>query len=180
MRFPGLFRRLARLAQRLPPESGLRRRLVRRAIASGWGAFNRRDFELMLVRYAPDIEFEFPPGQQTLGLSGTFRGHEAMTEALTELADGWGSFRLEPAYVIDLGDRLIALGSFHVRGRASGVQLDQEFAQLVTPANPPWDGLLARDQAWFRWEEGLRAAGLDPDAIALPRRESGRPVTGVE
>jgi len=30
------------------------------------------------------------------------------------------------------------------------------------------DGLVIRDQNFFSWEEGLVAAGLEPDAIALP------------
>jgi hypothetical protein len=51
--------------------------------------------------------------------------------------------------------------------RASGVPLEQEYAQLVTPR----DGLVTRDQNFRSWEEGLRAAGLEPDAIPLPRAE---------
>jgi hypothetical protein len=31
------------------------------------------------------------------------------------------------------------------------------------------DGLVASDRAWFTWEEGLREAGLDPEAISLAR-----------
>jgi ketosteroid isomerase-like protein len=167
VRFPSLYRRLAALVLRLlSPRSRLRRVLLRRALLSGWAAFNRRDFELMLVRYAPDVEFEFPPGQQTLGLSGTFRGHEAMADGLSELAEDWASLELEPAYNLDLGDRVLSLGFFCVRGRASGVQLEQQFAQLATLR----EGLVVRDHVWYRWEEGLRAAGLDPDAIALPSR----------
>jgi hypothetical protein len=35
------------------------------------------------------------------------------------------------------------------------------------------EGLAVRDVHFFTWEEGMRAAGLDPDAIALPSR--GKP-----
>jgi ketosteroid isomerase-like protein len=168
VRFPSLYRRLAALAQRrlLNPRSRLRRAILRRGNTSAWAAFNRRDFELMLVRYASDVEFEFDPGEQTLGLSGTFRGHEAMAEALGELIEGWGQFELEPAYILDLGDRVLALGFQHARGHASGVQLEQEVAQLVTVR----EGLVVRDVHFFTWEEGLGAAGLDPDTVALPVR----------
>ena len=34
----------------------MRRAGLRWGLLSGWAAFNRRDFELMLVRYAPDVE----------------------------------------------------------------------------------------------------------------------------
>ncbi len=79
-----------------------------------------------------------------------------------------------PAYVIDFGDRLPLLGFFRARGQASGVELEREYAQLVTLR----DGLVTRDQGWFQWEEGLRAAGLDPDAIALPKRRKAEQVAG--
>jgi ketosteroid isomerase-like protein len=168
VRFPALYRRLAALAFRLlSPRSRVRRAFLRRTVISGWAAFSRPDFKLMLIRYASDVEFEFPPPfQQTLGLSGTFRGHEAMARELGELRAGWASLEIEPAYILDMGERALALGLFHLRGHASGVELEQEFAQMVVLR----EGLIVRDQAWFRWEEGLRAVGLDPDDVTLPSR----------
>jgi uncharacterized protein len=137
--------------------------LLRRAVVSGWAAGNRRDFKLMLVRYSPAVEFEFTTGQQTLGL-GTFRGHAGMIDLLGKLDEVWGSWELEAAYVLDLGDRVLVLGFLRIRGRASGVELGQEYAQLITVR----EGLVTHDQNFYSWEEGLRAAGLDPDAITLP------------
>jgi ketosteroid isomerase-like protein len=176
LRFPSLLRRGARIFSRLSPRSRLRRAFLRRALVSGWAAFNRRDFELRRVFFAPDVESELPPGTQTLGLSGMFRGHAAMEQAISEFAESWSSWGLEPAYILDLGDRLLCLGFFRGRGQASGVQLEQEYAQLLTLR----EGLVTRDEGWFRWEEGLRAAGLDPDAIALPKRgKAGHEASGT-
>jgi hypothetical protein len=84
-------------------------------------------------------------------------------QALERIFEVWGS-ELEPAYMLDLGDRLLNLGFWRTRARASGVPLEQELAQLVTVR----DGLVIRDQNFFSWEQGLRAAGLEPDAITLP------------
>jgi hypothetical protein len=86
-------------------------------------------------------------------------------QALNKIFEVWGS-ELEPAYVLDLGDRVLNLGFWHVHAHASDVPLQQELAQLVTVR----DGLIICDQNFFSWEEGLRIAGLDPDAIALPSR----------
>ncbi len=164
VRFPSLFRRLAALVFRLlSPRARLRRALLRRAVLSGWSSFDRRDFELNFLYFAPDVEFEFPSGMQTLGLADSYRGHEGRREALNKLFEVWGS-ELEPAYILDLGARLLNLGHWHTRARASGARLEQEIAQLVTVH----DGLITRDQQFFSWEEGLRAAGLEPDSIALP------------
>jgi ketosteroid isomerase-like protein len=173
VRFPSLYRRLAAFLWRLlRPRSPLRRALLRRALVSGWAAFNRRDYKLMLVRYAPDVEFEFDPGQQTVGLGGIFRGHEGIVDGLGQLAEAL-DMRFEPAYILDLGDRGLALGFFRAQARASGVPLEGEIAQLITPR----EGLIARDQSWYAWEEGLRAAGLDPEAIALSSRRKAGQVT---
>jgi ketosteroid isomerase-like protein len=167
VRFPSLYRRLAALVFRLlSPRSRLRRALLRRAFLSGWASFDRRDFELNLVFFAPDAEFEFPSGMQTLGLADSFRGHERRIEALDKIFEVWDSSEFGPAYILDLGDRLAFLGFWRAEARTSGVPLEQEFAQLVTVR----DGLITRDQTFFSWQEGLRAAGLDPDAISLPLR----------
>jgi ketosteroid isomerase-like protein len=164
VRFPALYRRLARAFGRLRPRSRLRRVLLRRGLVSGWAAINRRDLEFRRVMFAPDVESEFVQDDQALGLSG-LRGHAAMDQALSELSEVW-DWELEPAYILDLGDRVLFLGFNRMRAHASGVQLEQEYAQLVTVR----DGLVIRDEGWFRWDEGLRAAGLDPDAVALPKR----------
>jgi len=131
VRFPSLFRRQAAFLSRLSPRSRLRRILLRRAVLSGWASFDRRDLELNFLYFAPDCEFEFPPAMQTLGLPASFRGLEGRNEGINKLFEVWGS-ELEPLYLLDLGDRLLNLGIWHIRGRASGVPLDQELAQLVT------------------------------------------------
>jgi ketosteroid isomerase-like protein len=165
VRFPSLYRRQAALLfRRLRPRSRLRRVLLRRALLSGWASFDRRDFKVNLMFFSPDAEFEFPSGWETLGEGDPFRGYEGRIEGLNKLYEVWGSTELVPVYILDLGDRLLNLGFWRVQGRASGVRLEQEFAQLVTLR----DGLVIRDQNFFSWEEGLRAAGLEPDAIALP------------
>jgi hypothetical protein len=162
---PAQYQRLAIIFRRLRPRSRLRRAALRRASVSGWAAFNRGDFELMLVRYAPEVEFHFSHNLQTLGLDGTYRGHKEMLDGMRELAADWDPIELEPAYVLDLGDAVLNLGFIRARGRASGARVETEIAQLV--AAP--DGVVTSDRAWDTWEQGLRAAGLDPDTITLPQ-----------
>jgi ketosteroid isomerase-like protein len=167
VRFPSLYRRQAALLFRLSPRSRLRRAALRRAVLSGWASWDRRDLELNLLMFAPDAEFEFPSGMQTLGLGGPFRGHEGRIEAVGKLFEVWAT-ELEPAYILDLGDRLLNLGFGRFPARASELPLEAEAAQLVTVR----DGLITRDQIFFSWEEGLRAAGLEPDAVvpSLPAK----------
>jgi hypothetical protein len=159
VRLPDATRALIALVLRhLKPRSRLRRALLRQGVASGWGAASRQDFELRRVFFSPEVESEFPAGTQTLGLGGIFHGQGPMEKAIREFAGDWSSWELEPAFVLDLGDRLLMLGFLRARGRASGVEVDQEYAQLLTLLG----GSVTRDEGWDGWEEGLRAAGLDP------------------
>ena len=113
--FPRSYRRGAALAWRLlSPRSRLRRALLRRQLVSGWAAFNRRDFKLMLVRYAPDVEYEVDPGLQTLIGGGAFVGHLGIRDGFAELAKDWDWWETEPLYMLDFGDRLVNLGFFVV------------------------------------------------------------------
>ncbi len=167
VRFPDGWRALSALGLRLlSPRSRLRRVFLRRAVVSGWDAATRGDFELMLVRYAPDVEVEFAPDFEALGLGGTFRGHDGMVKVIGAFEDAWERRESLPALILDLGDRVLNLGFFRLPGSASGLEFEREFAQLSTPRG----GLVARDQYFFGWDKGLRAAGLDPDAVALPSR----------
>ena len=171
--FPRAYRRLAaRLLPRLSPRSRLRRALLCRTTISAYAAFYRQDFELILVRYAPDVVYEVDPGLQTLGLGGMFHGHAGLLEAFGKLVEAWESWEVEPSYILDLGDRMLTLGFNRSRARGSGVPLEEEYAQLVTLPQ----GVVTHFQNFFSWEEALRAAGLDPAAIALTvRGKTGEP-----
>jgi ketosteroid isomerase-like protein len=165
VRFPSLYRRLASLVLRLlSPRSRLRRALLRRQVVSTYAAANRRDFELLLVRYARDVQVRFDPDLEALGLGGTFRGHGGLLKIIETFGEAWERWELVPAVVFDMGDRFVGLGRFRLPGTASGLEFEREFAQVWTFR----DGLVVHEQEFLAWDKGLRAAGLDSDAIALP------------
>lgn len=177
VRFPGAWRALVALTQRLlSPQSRLRRALVRRNAVSGWNASSRRDFELMLVRYAPDVEVEFDAEFEALGMGGTFRGHDGLLKMIQVFAeDAWEGWEVTPAHVLDLGDQLLILGTFRMPGTTSGLQFEREWAQLITPRG----GLVVREQEIFGWDKAIRAAGLDPDALDLSPRPGSSLAAGA-
>jgi ketosteroid isomerase-like protein len=159
VRFPRLARALLSIGIRLTtPRSRVRRDGLRRVLRSGWAAAPRKDWELMFVRYSPDVVWEIPEEFRTLGFAESYRGHEGLAEGLERFSEAFESWEIRPDRALDLGDRVLALGSFRGKARASGVEWQQEFSQLVTLAN----GLVVRDRFFYSWEQGLRAAGLDP------------------
>jgi uncharacterized protein len=168
IRFPSLYRRVAQLVLRLlSPRTRLRRALMRRQALSAYAAANRRDFELMFVRYGRDVQLRFDPDLEPLGLGGTFRGHDGVLKVIETFGEAWEQWELLPAVVLDMGERLVGLGSFRLPGTASGLEFEREFAQMWTFR----DGLVVHEEEFLAWDKGLRAAGLDSDAIVLPSRE---------
>jgi hypothetical protein len=167
VRFPTLYRRVAAWAlRRLSPRSRVRRAMLCRALVSGWDAAARKDFELVLVRYAPDVEVEFDPEFEAILGGGTFRGHDGFLKMQQAFDEAWERRERVPEFVLDLGDRGLWLGTFRLPGNISGLELEREWAQLATLR----DGLVAHEQYFFGWDKGLLAAGLDPDAIVLSSR----------
>jgi hypothetical protein len=146
--------------------------VVRRGILSGWDAASRRDWELTLVRYSPDVEIEWDPEFDPLGLGGTFQGHDGVREMDRQVGEAWKRWTMEPLVAVDRGDQLVTLGSLSLPGTASGLELNSELAQVVDLR----DGLVIREREFLSWEKGLRAAGLDPASAelrGLPERLSG-------
>jgi len=164
VRFPGWYRAGARLLLgAVQPEARIRRRFLRHAVASGWAAVQRHDFEPMLLRYAPDVVFQADAGLQTLGVPGSARGRKEMALVLAEIVDVFDRFEIAPKVTVDLGDSLVVLGANRVYVRGSSIAMETETAQLLTLER----GLVTRERDFFSWDDALRAAGLDPAVLGL-------------
>jgi hypothetical protein len=122
VRFPGAWRALARRFLRLSPRSRLKRAMLRREMVSGWGAAWRRDYELMLVRYARDVELQYDPDFEALGLGGAFHGHDGIVRFLESWGEPWERWELRPAAMLDMGDQFLALAHVRLSGTTSGVK----------------------------------------------------------
>jgi hypothetical protein len=147
----------------LPP-CRLRRWIVRTHTVSGWAAICRRDYRLTLVRYMPDVHYQVDGGFQGLGLPASVRGRKEMFSALAEWSEGWGWWGIEPLAIIDMEDGLLGLGRFRARGRTSGIEIDEEYAQVITLR--AGTGMVMHEHDFIDWREGFVAAGLDPGRFA--------------
>ncbi len=113
----------------------------------------------MLTRYSPDVVWAIPEEFEGLGFAESYRGHEGLREGFEQFAEAFESWELLPERALDFGDRVLALGEFRGKARLSGVEWAQDFSQLVTLRR----GLVVRDQFFYSWEQGFRAAGLDSE-----------------
>ena len=99
-------------------------------------------------------EMVFEP--RRAGTEGAFVGPEGMRRFLADTAEIFEVFQLQFADVRDLGDRVLGIGSIHVRGRGSGVETDMTIAIVAEYR----DGLLWRFKDYGEARLALEAVGL--------------------
>jgi ketosteroid isomerase-like protein len=124
--------------------------IVRRTLE----AFSDRDVDGASYHLAADIEWE--PASPTAVEHAIYRGRDEVAEATAALWEIWDVFRFEETEVRDLGDSVLWLGHVHMKGGASQLELDQEFANHIDLR----DGKIVRARAFLSWREGLEDAGL--------------------
>jgi hypothetical protein len=91
------------------------------------GAWMRGDFELALIRYAPDavLTAEARTGVR-LDFELSYRGPDGVRAFIRTYQDAFGDKSYEPKWLVDLGDSLLVMLLQHsLRGRASGVEVEQ-------------------------------------------------------
>jgi ketosteroid isomerase-like protein len=119
-------------------------------------AFNRRDFEGLLERIDPAVEWS-PPVE--LPGSSTVRGHDGVLQSVADMLDAFGDLRADPERFIDLDDRVVCLYYWRGRGSGSGIPVDQlevPAGMLATMGN----GLVVHARFFTTWDATLEAAGL--------------------
>jgi ketosteroid isomerase-like protein len=117
-------------------------------------AANERDFARALAHYAPDVELIVPSGLQ----AGRFTGRDAVARWF---ADWFGSFdhdaRFEFDDIVELdASSVLALATYHARGRTSGAEIQGEVSWLYRLA----DGQIARVEAFETRADAETAAAL--------------------
>lgn len=123
--------------------------LFRRAI----DAVNRGDEDAWLEAIHPDATF----APIRASVEGVYRGHAGIRRFLADNRESFESFRLDYTDIRDLGDdRLLAIGTLHLRARASGIETDVPTAAIATSR----DGLLVGWKDYGDRKKALEAAGL--------------------
>jgi ketosteroid isomerase-like protein len=160
LRFPRIAEQNARLIASLPPTSKVRQAAVRRLAENALASFNRRDLAAALAGALPDFEYRPNRDWVEAGLvEESYRGLDGYRRYVTTVDEVWaGQNRLTPTEVFDLGDRLLLLAIGEMRAQASGVELTEEFALLVTLR----DGRAAAAQEYYDHALARASVGLGP------------------
>src|SRR2546429_9498521 len=73
----------------------------------------------------------------------------------SKIAEAWQGWELRPHGFIDLGGRVLWLGTQRALGGASQIPIEDPYAQLQDIDR----GLISRQQAFNDWDAALRAGG---------------------
>jgi ketosteroid isomerase-like protein len=123
-------------------------------LRKGIAAWNQRDADLWLSYAAPEIEW-LPAGPAAVD-STVYRGYEECARGFAAVWETWAVFEFQEGEVRDLGDSVLWLGRVKMRGSASQVELDQEFAVYSLLRS----GKVTRTLTFLSWQEALEAVGL--------------------
>jgi uncharacterized protein len=122
------------------------------AFLRGNEAGNRGDHEAALELISEDVVFL--PARSAM--EGGFRGHDGMRRFWADNAENFELFEVEFQELRDLGDRVLAIGTVHIRGRGGGVETDIPTAGVAT----------FEDGKMTRWED-FRERALALEAVGL-------------
>jgi ketosteroid isomerase-like protein len=129
-------------------------------------AVNRGDVEAVLRLVSDDFVL-IPIRAAT---EGEYRGHAGVRAFISDNAETFDVFEADYAELRDLGDRVLALGTIHVRGKGSGVELDFPTGGIVQ-----FDG--GKMISWRDFGDhgrALEAAGLAGGVDARAQRRESR------
>lgn len=127
-------------------------------LLEGFRAMERGDVEAIVALAHPDVEFVNP---DTAVEPGTRRGLDGLRIGMAAVLEVFDDLRFDHERIIDIEDRLVAIGTFSGRGKGSGLVVPAPFAIVVTLR----DGRLARFEWFASPEDALRAAGAPADAL---------------
>ena len=94
-------------------------------------AVNRRDVEAVLSDLDPEIEF-IP---RRAAVQGAYHGHKGMRDFFADTFDNFDIFQVSNDEVRDLGDRVVSIGTLHLRGKGSGIEVTVATAIVSTLRN---------------------------------------------
>ncbi len=119
-------------------------------------AYNRRDIDAFLEAFDPVVEIH----PLTLAMFGqettVYRGHEGLRKFVRDVDEVLPQIQVELSELRDLGERIVASGRLHARGRASGAEVESPIGWVIEFR----EGRVIRMRDYLDPEEALDAAGL--------------------
>ena len=94
-----------------------------------YAALAERDFETLAELAVPDFELDIT--DRVLN-PATYRGEEGLRQFLSEVDELWESMEMRIERLVELDDEVLALLVVDIKGRGSGLVLEDRIAQRWT------------------------------------------------
>jgi ketosteroid isomerase-like protein len=124
-------------------------------VRDAFARWNTGEHESLLDEIHPEVEIRVASSQLSGGKP--YRGHDGYREWQAAMEDSFEVWQVQPEVFHETDDTVVVLGRMHLRGRASGVELDQEAGWMVEFR----DGKMFRFEAFLDHAEALAAGGLE-------------------
>ena len=119
-------------------------------------AMNRGDVEAVLALVESEVEWHMTIQALLGGEAAVYHGHQGVREYFRDMDEAFAEVHNDYPDVRDLGERVLALGSFRVRGKGSGAEVESRVGVVVEMR----DGRATRVLTFLNPREALEAAGL--------------------
>ena len=119
-------------------------------------AGTRFDTETLLEELDPEVEWHAALPALLGGEATVYRGHEGVRELFGDFQEAFAESHMEFDEIRDLGDRVVAIGRFLNRGRASGAEVESPLGYVVEFRN----GKVILVRTYLDTKEALEAARL--------------------
>jgi ketosteroid isomerase-like protein len=130
-----------------------------RIVREGYDGWNRRDFDAMVERLAPDVVWRtagvFP------GLKPIYHGHDGVRRFWNSMQEAWELIEIRPERLVEYDDKVLAEIHFHAKGLESGVEVKMDWLHVFT-----FEGDDVVEVAGYQdADQALAAEGLPADAM---------------
>ena len=154
MLVPSLYRLFAGAVSRLSPRSRVRRALLARSVALGYAAANRRDFDVVLVGFDPELEDRPSPELTPPDMEPVFHGYDGYRRLWRHWLDAFEDIQWDAEEMLDFGHALLVSAHQRGRGSGSGIAVSKPVFQLYTLRR----GIIVRLEDFLERSQALEAA----------------------
>ena len=133
-------------------------------VSEGYDGWNRRDFDAMVRRLAPDVVWRtagvFP------GLKPIYHGHDGVRRFWDAMQEAWELIEVRPDRFVEYDDKVLVEIHFQAKGRESGAEVKMDWLHVFTFE----DDAVVEVAGYRSIEEALAQEGMPSDAIRSASR----------
>ena len=101
-------------------------------VKDAYAAFSRNDIESIINLMADDVSWYLPGPPKVVPFVGRRKGKTEVNRFFSTLTDVQDVERFEPQQFVAQGEKVVALGNYKWRVKATGRAYDSEFAHVFT------------------------------------------------